>query len=147
LAGAPPLSELTFKKSPELRQDVYIEGCRSAPWWLVVDYIVPVDGEYGAHRQRRRARDAVRSKLAIDGSAPSCSSSCRGRGPRRTIRCAAARRCHQPERAITDQGGPRHLTVAFLKTAGTPQVESDRQPFEGGRSKRRLRGTQGDIAD
>jgi len=85
VGGAPPLSELTFKKSPELRQDVYIEGMPfGTRGGLVVDYIVPVDGEYELS-STSPARDAVRSSWRLTASAPSCSSSCRGRGPRRTI--------------------------------------------------------------
>jgi mono/diheme cytochrome c family protein len=147
VGGTPPPAELIFKKSPELRQDVPLEGMPfGTRGGLLVNHIFPVDGEYDLGiNVAGQGRGQI--ELAIDGErvklfdyAP------RGRG--------AAYDPDAPPSAdptnnlslhLPIKAGPKEITVAFLKSAATVQVEFDRQPFEGGRSNTRMRGTAGDL--
>jgi mono/diheme cytochrome c family protein len=147
VGGTPPTAELMFKKSAELRQDVWMEGMPfGTRGGLIVNNIFPVDAEYelkiGVTGQGRGqvelALDGDRVKLfeivprgraaAYDPDAPPAPPA--GTGLSVTMPIKA---------------GPHKLTVAFLKTQPSVMQENDREPFEGGVSGTRLRGTAGGI--
>jgi hypothetical protein len=147
VGSPPPPAELVFKKSAELRQDVYIEGMPfGTRGGLLVDYIFPVDAEYelrtgvagGGRGQIDLSMDGERLKLFeivprarqanYDADAPPMAAA------------GSALSLKMPIKA-----GPHRLTVAFIKNAASIESENDRQPIEGGRGGSRMRGTAGDL--
>ena len=146
VGAAPPESELRFKMSDEIRQDMYLDGMPfGTRGGLRIDHIFPVDGEY-EFRVAVAGQGDGDLELALDGERLKLFEyGARRRGPALSTSDEAMQPLQKFAYRATVTAGAKAVTAAFLKQSPSLKMEYDRTPLEGGRTGGRLRGTIGGM--
>ena len=124
VGAAPPESELRFKMSEEIRQDVYLDGMPfGTRGGLKIDHIFPVDGEY-EFRVAVEGQGEGDLELALDGERLTLFEyGSRRRGPALSTSDEAMQPLQKFAYRATVTAGAKAVTAAFLKQSPSLKME------------------------